>query len=166
MSSDIKANYDAVLADLIARRDKLNSAIEAIQGTLGIRNGSVSTVSPETPPPAAEIGRHAFFGMSIPDAAKKFLAMSREPKSTNEISIALERGGLTHSAGNFANSVGSILHRLDSANGEIVRVSRGTWGLLEWYPGRRRPKASKTAEDANLDGDSNAHDGKNEPPGQ
>lgn len=150
MSSDIKANYEAVLADLIARRDDLNMAIKAIQTTMGISNGTVTISTAPNPKgeQETEIRRDAFFSMSIPDAAKKFLAMSKGVKSTTEIAVALERGGMTHSAGNFTNSVGSILHRLDSSNGEIVRVGRGTWGLAEWYPGRRRGKQKQNGDEA------------------
>jgi hypothetical protein len=42
MTSDTKDPYDLVLADLIAQRDKLNAAIDAIQA---IRGGAPSVTS-------------------------------------------------------------------------------------------------------------------------
>ena len=47
---------------------------------------------------------------------------------------ALNRGGLNVTR----DSVGTILVRVANSEGDIVRVGRGLWGLLEWYPGRQR----------------------------
>lgn len=150
MSSE-NIDYSAVLADLVAKRDDLNAAIKAVERIVGVtptQSNTVATGAPSngTVSENTEIRRDTFFQMSIPDAAKKFLAMSKAAKTTQEIAEALERGGMTHASGNFANSVGSVLHRLDHAGGDILRVGRGTWGLAEWYPGRRRTKASKLQE--------------------
>jgi hypothetical protein len=135
MSSDTAVNYEAVLSDLKAKRAAIDSAIAAIEAILG--QGSSIPV-PTIQGPTAEIRPDSFFGMSIPEAAKKFLVMSKKPRSTQEIAEALLNGGMTSASGNFANSVGSVLNRQDKSSGEIVRVSRGLWGLAEWYPGRKR----------------------------
>ena len=143
MGVENTVNYDDVLTDLMAKRDKLNAAIEAIQELRG--NGTASDISHSSATSTQQAGavdvlRDTFFGMSIPDAAKKFLAMSKKAMSTQDIAEALERGGFTHGSGNFSNTVGSVLHRLDGTGGGIVRVARGIWGLAEWYPGRNKSK--------------------------
>lgn len=154
MSSENIVNYEAVLADLKARRASLDQAIAAIEPLVGISpqsGGGVSTSQDEQ----ATIRQDSFFGMSIPDATKKYLLMSKKPKSTQEIADALLSGGMTSMSDNFSNSVGSVLNRQDKSGGEIVRVSRGMWGLAEWYPGRKRNKKQNGVqeEDSDLIGD-------------
>jgi hypothetical protein len=88
-----------------------------------------------------EIQQDTFFGMSIAEAAKKYLNMSgKKPQSTDGITDALGRGGLNVTR----DSVGTILVRVANQDGDIVRVGRGIWGLLEWYPGRPRRAKKKT----------------------
>lgn len=131
-------DYASVLVDLRARRDALDKAIAAIEPLVG--QGTMATAGSASQITPTKIRSDTFFGMSIPDAAKKYLAMSKKPRSTPEISAALLSGGMTSVSGNFANSVGSVLNRQDKIGGDIVRVSRGLWGLAEWYPGRKRNK--------------------------
>jgi hypothetical protein len=92
--------------------------------------------------------------MSIAEAAKKFLVMKKRMQTTQDIADALEKGGMTHTSGNWGNTVGSVLNR----NNDFVRIKRGTWGLVSWYPGRKRtdkPKDGDSAEEGGevADGD-------------
>lgn len=137
------ANYEAVLNDMIARRDKLNAAIEAIRGMLGISAESAAADGsmPKGVPAPVSISTDSFFKMSIPDATIKFLKMARKPQSTREIADALERGGMTHTSQDFTQTVGSVINRRSQAiDSEIVNVKRGVWGLAEWYPGLKRTR--------------------------
>ncbi len=135
-------NYKDVLADLKARRIALDAAIAAIEQMNS--SGSVGAISEGTTIDyIGELPSDAFFGMSVPSATKKFLTMKKKPQSTQEIADALEAGGLTHSSENFTNTVSTSLHRLKKDEEGVVRVSRGKWGLMEWYPGRKRGKASE-----------------------
>jgi hypothetical protein len=78
--------------------------------------------------------------MSIAESAKKYLGMSgKKPQTTDAITDALNRGGVIASR----DSVGTILVRVANQDGDIVRVGRGLWGLLEWYPGRQRRSKKK-----------------------
>jgi hypothetical protein len=127
--------YDAVLADLRAKRDQIDQAIAAIEG---LRGGSASG-SPQPPmvaQNAAVDSPSAFLGMSIPEAAKKLLAARRQPLRNPEIATAFKSGGLILQSKEPANTIGSVLTRRASDVGDVVRVGRGTWGLKEWYPGR------------------------------
>jgi hypothetical protein len=131
--------YAVVLADLKAQREKIDAAISAIESLRG--------VSSTPPQPAAEkapvhMGAGAFLGMSIPDAAKKLLAHERRAMANPEIWEKLKAGGLHLNSADPVNTVGSVLSRRFDKIGDIVRVGRGTWGLVEWYPGRNFKKPS------------------------
>ena len=134
-------DYAAVLADLLARRDSLDKAIEAVRPLAG--QAAVKTANNSD----IEIRNDSFFGLSVPDAARKLLSMKRKPLTPAEIAESLEAGGMTHSSASFVNSVGSVLHRAAKSESGIVLVKRGQYGLAEWYPGLKRTKNGKKNEE-------------------
>lgn len=148
MSTDPSGiDYVAVLADLEAKRDKLDAAIAGIRTMLGIPGAATSsaTTGGGSNGGSTEIETDTFFSLSIPDAAKKYLGMRKKPATTPEIAEALRRGGQTNAASEgFGNTLGSVLARVYNSGGGIVRVGRGTWGLAEWYPNKPRKPANKT----------------------
>jgi hypothetical protein len=82
--------------------------------------------------------------MTIPDAARALLASRRRPLGNPEIVAAFKVGGLVMNSVDPLNTVGSVLTRRFNQVGDIVRVSRGVWGLAEWYPNRSfKKKPSK-----------------------
>jgi len=121
-------HYIAVLADLEARKVKIESMIEGIKSILA-QDGSV----PPDGGGSTSVGPSAFLGMSIPDAAKKHLAAVKQKKSTQEIIDALTAGGLPPSK---YTTVYAILARRQKQVGDIVNM-KGDWGLAEWYPNHR-----------------------------
>lgn len=130
--------YDAVLADLRAKRDQIDQAIAAIEGIRGgasAQAGSTSSVSASATKIPAD-GPGAFLGMTIPEAAKKLLASKRQPLRNPDIAAAFKAGGLVLNSVDPVNTIGSVLTRRANEAGDIVKVGRGTWGLKEWYPGR------------------------------
>ena len=147
MSKDINfsVDYVAVLADLKAKREAIDKTIAGVEQMLGqAPSGMVSTI----PVGASEdIKDDSFFGMSIAEATKKLLSMKKKPLSTQDIADILIRGGMTHSSEKFANTVGAGLNRLDKNDGGIVNISRGKWGLAEWYPGKRKNKKNDAEEE-------------------
>jgi HB1, ASXL, restriction endonuclease HTH domain len=152
MSDDIGIDpYAAVLADLRAKRNKIDEAIALIESLRGDR-GFIGTSDSNQPVPeslAADDGGQ-FLGMTVVDATKKLLAMRRKTIGTAEIAVAIQRGGLVMQSAEPANTVGSILTRRFYQIGDIVRVSRGTWGLREWYPHtnfKRKEEASPSTRD-------------------
>jgi len=81
-------DYNAVLADLEARKSQIDSAIAAVKNILAsagvLTNGhSEGVIRPE------DIPAHAFLGLSIPDAAKKFLGMVKSKQALSQIMQAL-----------------------------------------------------------------------------
>jgi hypothetical protein len=125
-----------VLAEAIGALEKLESSgFGSMQAPSGLSGSGIPR----------EIQPDTFYGMSIAEAARKFLAVSgKKPQTTDSITDALGRGGLTATR----DSVGTILVRVANQDGDIVRVGRGLWGLFEWYPGRQRRAKKKTENGA------------------
>jgi hypothetical protein len=142
-------NYEAVLADLEAKKAEIERAIATIRAVMGIQSAGGDPIPPgprgggPTPQPGA------FLGMSIPEAAKKYLQTSRTKSSTKDIMAALEAGGLPPSK--YATVYG-VLRRREEMVGDIVNMS-GDWALAEWYPNhpRVKSKSSKTETTDNKD---------------
>lgn len=126
-----KTDYKALLEDAKRQRAELDAVIAFAERQLGFASKSNS----QTTQPAAiangtdtEIQPDTFHGKNIFQASEKYLSMVGRPaRSTEEITEALGRGGVTASAG----SVATILGR--DKGGRITRVKRGLWGLKEWY---------------------------------
>lgn len=150
--SQIVDPYEAVLADLKAKRDQIDQAIQVIEA---VRAGAPAPASPKSmlsgQIDAGVDGPGAFLGMTIVDAAKKLLANRRRTLTNAEILAAFKAGGLVLSSVDPLNTVGSVLTRRFNQVGDIVRMGRGTWGLAEWYPGRnfkrKEPRPTLTLQD-------------------
>jgi hypothetical protein len=135
-------DYEAVLADLHAKRAAIDVAITAIEQLRSVGQAAATTVAgvaPGKPVDPLTIRDDAFFGLSIGEAAKKYLQMVKRKQTVKEIADALERGGLPHTSSNFVATVGTMIGRLAKSDSDLVRVGRGDWGLAAWY-GSRRPK--------------------------
>lgn len=136
--------YDAVLADLRAKRAELDSAIEMLEKLRDGRLGVTPTAHTQIDQPdEPENDAGAFLGMSIVDATKKLLKARKKALTNSEILKELVAGGVVLTGADPLNVVGSVLTRRFNQVGDVVRVARGTWGLKEWYPGRNFKSASK-----------------------
>ena len=128
----------AVLAYLKSKRAALDQAIAALEGkgsdlpeVLG--GGGGKEVQPDS-----------FVGMNIAMASVKYLKMVGRPaRTTEEIHTALARGGLPDFT---RGSVATILYRIHKHGGEVFRVSKGLWGLSDWYPNRPKPAKKKSSK--------------------
>lgn len=135
--------YEAVLADLRAKRDQLDIAIKAIEATRG--GGTVAQGAP-----AAQSGIEgpgAFLGLSIVDAAKRLLAAKRQPLRNPDIAAAFKVGGLHLNSNDPVNTIGAVLTRRANEVGDVVKIGRGTFGLKEWYPNRSFKKGKAAGEE-------------------
>lgn len=142
--------YAAVLKDLKAKRAQIDQAIQVIEGLRGgISIPGIS--SPSQRGPGDEVdGPGAFLGMTIVDATKKLLRARKRKMNNAEIVAALKAGGMAMESADPINTVGSVLTRRFNKEGDIVRVDRGTWGLIEWYPGRNfKKKGAQASKDDN-----------------
>ncbi|TMJ47571.1 MAG: hypothetical protein E6G85_27660 [Alphaproteobacteria bacterium] len=141
--------YDAVLADLKAKRDQIDQAIAAIEsiragGPAPVRDSAQGNGTKNT----ADVGGPGdLLGLSIADAARKVLAARRQPLKSADILEAFRVGGLPLTSKEPLNVVGSVLTRRFNEVGDVVRVSRGVWGLKEWYPNRSFKKEKEAAKE-------------------
>ena len=142
-------HYEAVLADLRAKREQIDQAIQVIEALRGNATAPATQKLPSVSQVDADVdGPGAFLGMTIVDAAKKLLASRRRTMSNTEIVNALKAGGLAMNSNDPINTVGSVLTRRFNTVGDLVRMGRGIWGLAEWYPGRNFKKKSTRVDDA------------------
>jgi DNA-directed RNA polymerase delta subunit len=128
-------DYDAVLADLQAKRDQIDAAIAAINLIRGSSPGaSLSpSMSPRSIPP------NAFFTMGIGEAARKYLEMVKGKQTVGQITKALEQGGMPPLK---PNTVYAALRRREAVNKDIIRLGE-EWGLKEWFSNVALPKSPK-----------------------
>src|SRR5437867_2538582 len=147
MTSEINP-FEAAIAALEARREQVNAEIDADIAKLreiGERMSGVALTSGAPLNVPAKIEKDTFYNMTLPDAAKKFLAMSgKKPQTTNAIVDALEKGGLKRTS--YASMYTSLSRRANNV-GDIVNVN-GDWGLPEWYGSKPKPKKRATGEKA------------------
>lgn len=117
-------DYVKILEDLKHKRAAIDEAIEAISRLLEAQGVAVNG--------SREAPTGAFTGMTVIDAAKKYLASVKRPAPTKEIVAALERGGLQHNAKDFYASVYAIL-RQQAQKGPKGGVRRNAidWELVE-----------------------------------
>jgi len=143
-------NYEAVIADLEAKKVALETTINALRaisglGTLGVPpSGGPGGGSPSN----GKIASDAFFGKSIPEAAVIHLGNVRRKLTTQTIMDALEAGGLPKSK---YSTIYAILSRRASQVGDLVNM-QGEWGLSAWYPnhtkkGKKGAASETTAAD-------------------
>src|SRR5437016_2315187 len=119
--------FEAAIATLEARRTQVNAEIDADIAKLreiGERLSGIALTSGVPLNMPAKIEKDTFYGMTLPDAARKLLAMSgRKPQTTNAIIEALEQGGLKRTS--YASMYASLSRRENNV-GDIVNVN-GDW---------------------------------------
>lgn len=141
MSTEI--DYNAVLADLEAKRAALDNAIATVRQLVNLGAEPSVGVSPqERYEPSAAVRFDSFFQMTVPDAIRKYLSMKKQPQALSEITKALQDGGLKTTSKNLMGIVGPTLSRMKKA-GDVLPI-QGKWGLAEWYPAARK-EATKPA---------------------
>ena len=140
MAGEQAFDVEAAIAALEVQKASIDETIAALRRyqALGLQGGTAPAESRAVDP--ANIPGDAFFGLSIGEAAKKYLGIVKRKQSIREIAEALDRGGLPHASGDFVGTVSTMLRRHATKDAELVRVGRGDWGLAGWY-GNRRPAA-------------------------
>ncbi len=141
-------HYDAVIIDLETKRDQLNAMIETLKQmkSVGLPSMGMPVSSAPSVITEADIPHDAFFNLTIPDAAKKYLSIVKKTKPHPELCDALLNGGFKTSASSFREVVRATLGR----NPEFVRVN-GQWGLKEWYGKRGKRKSRRTSASSNAE---------------
>lgn len=138
----------AYLSKLLEQRARLDIIIADVQRELGVSEDGEAPVSASINVMLATAGREPiqrgrlrpdeFFGMSIPEAIKAYLAIMKQPQSPKSMVDGLKAGGVLTNAKNFYPNVTTALKRLRQAE-QVVLTPNG-WGLTAWYP--NRPKSA------------------------
>jgi hypothetical protein len=126
--------------DYIAVRDDLKKRIETLQAGLAaveaiIAAGAISTSGSPRVSGSQDIPEDAFLGMTLGDAAVKYLGMVRKMQTTAQIAEGVKQGGLPHAK---ANAVYTALTRREEKIGDVRVDENNLWGLTEWHPTARR----------------------------
>jgi hypothetical protein len=143
MGNESAVDWAAALAEVEAEIAELQATAEVIRRRLSRSGGA-----PGGGPQGGGLKSDSFLKMSIPDATKKLLEMTRSKQSTQEVMDALVKGGLPPSK---YNTVYSILSRREKNVGDIINM-KGDWALAEWYPNHRpKTKAKETEPEVKRD---------------
>lgn len=141
-------DYQAVLADLEARKAQIEGAIAGIRAILGEAApiSADDVFIPEVPKagaatPIPGIQSDTFFGLSTPQAVRKFLSTAKRPQSPRAIADALHAGGQIHAVDPktaYTNVYTALKRGRDS---EFSQTRNGEWGLAEWYSNKGKNEA-------------------------
>jgi len=136
-------DYNAVLADLEAKRVEIESAIRVISGLVAgspaaAPDGNGAADSParpsttkQTPAVGGGVQSDTFFGLSTPAAVRKFLSLTKRPQSPRAIADALVEGGQVHATKDTAYT--NVYTALKRGKNDFVQTRNKEWGLVEWY---------------------------------
>ena len=144
-------SLDQFLAELEAEYVALGDKIAFIRERLGLEPGQGGTgplqssgMASNGPRSAGTIRGDEFFGMSLPDAIRAYLAIVRKPQTPKQIETAILGGGLITTSKNFYANIFTSLKRLRKSD-EVIQVPGSGYGLAEWYKGRTMTTEQGTA---------------------
>lgn len=137
------ADYAAVLADLQRQRARLDAAIHALEAVLPDRSATETPAATGAAGPVEPASEPAVFdGLTVYEAAVRYLQGKGEGQRTTQILRALQQGGVALTGKSPINSLGAILNDKLKHNSRIVKLERGRWGLAAWQAPPRRGKAA------------------------
>ena len=131
-------DYSEVLADLRARRNKLDIAIAAIEEIVDSapKSQSISILPPRpTTSQTSMIGLAVpavgpYSGMTVIGAAIAYLRSEGSPRDTKAIVKGLLSGGFHTNSKSFYRTLYNTLN--SNIDKEITRKRGGAWALKEW----------------------------------
>lgn len=136
-----------MIAALEAKRAALDNAIASLRVLAG-QGGSEALGGVVAGPRSisGEVRSDSFHGLSMPEAVKRYLRISKVPQSAKAIADVLPKGGFKTKAKNLYANVYTALLRLQE-NGEAEKLASGEWGLSEWYRGGSPKKPERHAKE-------------------
>lgn len=143
-------DFDSMIAAIEAKIIALQEAVSALHKAKDALVGSGISLGNSGSGDRTEIAPDEFTGMTIAEAAYKYLKKVGRPARTTEAIVeALTSGGLQRIS---PASVSTILFRGHNADAPVVRIQKGLWGLAEWYP-KRPPKIGRSPKDVPVEED-------------
>ena len=144
-------SLDQFLTELEAEYVALGDKIAFIRERLGLEPGQGGTGPLQSsgmafngPRSAGTVRGDEFFGLSLPDAIRAYLAIVKKPQTAKQIEIAILGGGLITTSKNFYANIFTALKRLRKSE-EVIQVPGSGYGLTEWYKGRTMTTEQGTA---------------------
>jgi hypothetical protein len=150
-----RADYEAVLADLRAKKQEIEATIAALErflGVMGMPAGllPVSLIAAEKAGKEKErfasayrkaLAAKPYRRLTIKQAASKYLEAVRLKQTPRQIASALAQGGLVNKSKDFPNTVRSTLSR----EPEFVKIGN-EWALRSWYPSQEQPAPAEAKQ--------------------
>jgi Helix-turn-helix domain of resolvase len=134
--------YEAVVADLKAKRAEIDAALAAIERYRTVGGGVGPTASLTVSAPTAAVSgaalpsmsaTNSFYGLGFREAGPKQLSIAGRPQTAAEIWEALKANGFTTAHNNPPKTVHSAMRRREKTHGDVFIVGEGKWGRKEWY---------------------------------
>jgi hypothetical protein len=100
----------------------------------------------------ASIKHDTFFGKKMGTAVRQYLEMRFEtagdtsPAKPKEILEALKVGGFVFETKDDNVAIISLRNMLRKSSAMFQKLPNGTYGLVSWYPGAKKPKAQAADE--------------------
>jgi hypothetical protein len=98
-----------------------------------------------------------FYGQPLASSIRSILEMRRAlqqgPATINEIHAALLEGNYAFDTKNEENAKRGLRISMSKNTSLFHKLPNGKFGLLEWYPNAKQPKANKAAADGGDDED-------------
>jgi len=118
-------NYQSVLTDLRARRDRLNYAIAAVEQIIG-------EVESKEQSENSTASSNVYRKMTIGDAAVHFIRSKGKPQRIGAIIRGLRVGGINSKSKNlYTTTYNTLTERAKRENSDVVKVGP-EWALSEW----------------------------------
>jgi hypothetical protein len=136
-------DYAVILGDLRAKREQIDQAILGIEALVSLQKptylGDVLSHSSEHQSGQLKPGytqqtsatATLYNGQSILTAARFVLSQSKKPQTANELAMAIVAGGYPAKSRNFANTVAAVLNRCDKTGGNVIRVGKNLFTLVD-----------------------------------
>lgn len=114
--------------------------------SVGVGAGSLSQIRPDT-----------FYGKKMQTAIREYLEMRKAggmgPAMPREIYDAITGGGYKFEAKDDTTALVGMRALLRKRSAFFHRLPNGSYGLTNWYPDAKKPKAAATAESDEADVD-------------
>ncbi len=142
MTRKTQTDYAELLLELRNKRRQIDQAIAGIEALISLQapielgdplnSGLGASTRLQSGPTNVEpnADRGPFLGKSILSAARSLLAKSEQPLTATELAQALIAGGYPARSKNFANTVAAVLNRCDKTGGNVIRVGKNLFTLV------------------------------------